>query len=221
MDGFLYSTVKEAISKHEKYLDEHQKRNKSFLLKYQQKIKTLSDSLNKNLKNITRDHIEACQKLKQKIEVAKKDTNYRIEQLEVELEYFLATSDQNKIILNNDYIEAKKRFDYHREEAKESYLEIVKKNNKILTNIKEEIIQNYESNRVEIVKNQAEELERLQKTLEQQESELASITAILENERSNMKEKYRHESANLNDNIKRISEEKNKLIDDGANIQNL
>ncbi len=66
---------------------------------------------------------------------------------------------------------------------------------------------------MEIVKNQAEELERLQKTLEQQESELASITAILENERSNMKEKYRHESANLNDNIKRISEEKNKLID--------
>lgn len=212
MDSYT-ATVKEAIFKHEKYLDEHQKRNKSFLLKYQQKIKTLSDSLNKNLKNITRDHIEACQKLKQKIEVAKKDTNYRIEQLEVELEYFLATSDQNKIILNNDYIEAKKRFDYHREEAKESYLEIVKKNNKILTNIKEEIIQNYESNRVEIVKNQAEELERLQKTLEQQESELASITAILENERSNMKEKYRHESANLNDNIKRISEEKNKLID--------
>lgn len=212
MDAYT-SSVLETYSKHEKYFDEHQKKNQALVLKYQQKIKTLSDSLNKNMKNITKDHIDACQKLKQKIEIAKKDTNYRIEQLEVELEYFLATSDQNKIILTNDFIEAKKRFDYHKEESKESYLEIVKKNNAILKTIKDEIIEAYEKNREDTIKTQAEELERLQKTLQTQEAELASITSILENEKSNIKEKYRHESANLNENIKKISEEKNKLID--------
>ncbi len=207
------ASIEDTFSKKDKHLLEHEKKNQTLLSKYQQKIKALTDSLNKNMKNITKDHIDACQKLKQKIEIAKKDTNYRIEQLDVELDYFLATSDQNKIILTNDYYEAKKRFDYHKDESKDSYLEIVEKNNEILKNIKEEITLQYEKERSALLKNQEEELDRLRKNLELQEAELASITGILESEKSNMKEKYRHESANLNDNIKHIAEEKNKLID--------
>ena len=123
------NSIRESFEKNNKYKGEYERTNQTNLQKYQQKIKSLNDSLNKNIKNIKKECIEACQKLKQRIEFARKDTDYRIEQYEVEYNYFIATSEQNKIILSNDYIEAKHRFDYQRDEAKESYLEIVEKNN--------------------------------------------------------------------------------------------
>lgn len=52
--------------------------------------------------------------------------------MEQDLHYFLMTSEQNSYLLENDYEEAKKRYDYQKEEAKASYLEIVEKNNRIL-----------------------------------------------------------------------------------------
>ncbi|MDE6241514.1 MAG: hypothetical protein K2M08_03715 [Anaeroplasmataceae bacterium] len=207
------STLKDLFVKNNRHEADYEKKNLSHFTKYQQKIKILNDSLNKNIKSITKDYIDACQKLRQKIEIAKKDTNYRIEQFEVELDYFLATSEQNKIILTNDFQDAKKRFDYQRDEAKESYLEIVKKNNAILKQIKEQLYEHYKRDIDELLSKQAEELEKLKKFVEIQEMELSSITAALENEKSNMKEKYRQESANLNENIKKIADEKNKLID--------
>ncbi|MDE6413808.1 MAG: hypothetical protein K2K48_00150 [Anaeroplasmataceae bacterium] len=207
------TTLKDLFVKNNKYKIDYEKKNLSHLTRYQQKIKVLNDSLNKNIKGITKDYIDACQKLRQKIEIAKKDTNYRIEQFEVELDYFLATSEQNKIILSNDFQEAKKRFDYQRDEAKESYLEIVKKNNAILKQIKEQLYEEYKKEIDELLNAQAEELEKLKKFVEIQEMELSSITTALENEKSNMKEKYRQESANLNENIKKIADEKNKIID--------
>lgn len=206
-------SVREGFDKDLKQSFEYEKKNQSLLFKYQQKIKVLNDSLNKNMKNITKDYIDACQKLNQKIEIARKDTNYRIEQYEVELDYFLATSEQNKIILTNDFQEAKKRYDYQRDEAKESYLEIVKKNNTLLQSIKERLNQQYQKDIDIILNEQVKELEALRKSVELEELELASITSVLENEKGNMKEKYRQESANLNENIKKIADEKNKIID--------
>lgn len=207
------ATLKDSFVKNNKHKSDYEKRNQSALTKYQQKIKLLNDSLNKNIKNITKDYIDACQKLNQKIEIARKDTNYRIEQYEVELDYFLATSEQNKIILTNDFEEAKKRYDYQKDEAKESYLEIVRKNNEILKNIKAELSTQYTENVDETLQSQAEEMEQLKKFVEIQEMELATITSALENEKSNIKEKYRQESAKLNENIKKINEEKNIIID--------
>ncbi|MDE6656815.1 MAG: hypothetical protein K2J85_07475, partial [Anaeroplasmataceae bacterium] len=206
-------TLSDSFAKNSKYQMDYEKKNQALLTRYQQKVKSLNDSLNKNMKNITKDYIDSCQKLKQKIEIARKDSNYRIEQFEVELDYFLATSEQNKIILTNDFQEAKKRYDYQRDEAKESYLEIVKKNNAILKDIKEELSEEYVQELNALLKSQSEELEQLKNYVEIQENELASITSALENEKNNMKEKYRQESANLNENIKKIADEKNKIID--------
>ncbi|MDE6660912.1 MAG: hypothetical protein K2J93_03695, partial [Anaeroplasmataceae bacterium] len=205
--------LKDSFVKNNKHKAEYEKKNLSFLSKYEQRIKILNDSLNKNLKSITKDYIDACQKLKQKIEIAKKDTNYRIEQFEVELDYFLATSEQNKIILNNDFQEAKKRYDYQRDEAKESYLDIVKKNNAILKEIKKDLYNEHQKELENLAKNHIEELKKLRKLVELQEVELNSITSALDMEKSNIKEKYRQESANLNENIKKIADEKNKIID--------
>lgn len=207
------STIGESFGKLTKYNSKYEKKNQAHLLKYQQKIKILNDALNKNMKNITKDSIDACEKLKQRIEIAKKDTDYRIEQYEVELNYFLATSEQNKLILTNDYTEAKHRFDYQRDEAKESYLEIVKKNNDSLKKIKSQLTADYKTKINDLRLSQTEEVQKLKNYIEIQETELATITASLEEEKGNVKEKYRQESANLNEDIKRISDEKNKVID--------
>ncbi|MDE7264399.1 MAG: hypothetical protein K2N64_07040, partial [Anaeroplasmataceae bacterium] len=212
LDSWLQG-LRDTFAKNSKYKSDFEKKNQSFIQKYQQKIKSLNDSLNRNLKNIAKDSIDACQKLKQKMEVAKKDTNYRIEQFEVEFDYFIATSEQSKIILMNDFNEAKKRYDYQRDEAKESYLEIVRKNNEVLKNIKEHFLSQYQQDYEILTQNQAKDLEKIRKVIEDQEKELASINTALENERGSVKEKYRQESANLNENIKKIADEKNKLID--------
>lgn len=205
--------LNESFLKHAVYLADFDKKNNSLLVHYEQNIKALNDSLNRNIKNLTKSHIDACQKLKQKIEAARKDSNYSIEQLEVEFNYFLATSEQNRIILENDFEEAKRRFDYHKEEAKESYLEVVKKNNEILDLIKENLYASYEAERKTLLLEQQEELDKLKNYVAIQEKELFAITNALELEKSNMKEKYRQESASLNENIKKIADEKNKLID--------
>lgn len=207
------TSMKDSFVKTTKYKSEYEKKKQSNLVKYQQKMKALNDALNKNMKSITKDHIDACEKLKKRIEVAKKDTDYRIEQYEVEFDYFIATSEQNKLILTKDFIEAKHRFDYQRDEAKESYLDIVQKNNDILKKIKVQLTEAFDQKLEELYVAQAEELQKLKNYIEIQENELASITSSLEEERSNMKEKYRQESASLNEDIKRISDEKNKLID--------
>lgn len=213
-------TLIESFSKDKKYEAEFLKRTQGFLNKYQQKIKILNDSFNKNIKSITKDHIEACQRLKQRIEVTKKDTLYNVEQLEVECDYFFATSEQNKIILTNDFLDAKKRFDYQRDEAKESYLEIIQKNNRLLDQIKEKLYADYDQELQLLLTSQTEEMEKLKHYVEIQENELSSMNIALENEKSNMKEKYRQESANLNENVKKISDEKNKLIDNARNQYN-
>lgn len=212
LDSWLQGLT-EGFAKNNKYKTDYEKKNQTYIQKYQQKIKSLNESLNKNLKNIAKDSIDACQKLRQKIEIAKKDTNYRIEQFEVEFDYFIATSEQSKIILTSDFNEAKKRYDYQRDEAKESYLEIVKKNNEVLKNIKEHFLGQYKQDYDILTQNQEKDLEKLVKIIEEQEKELTSINTALENERGNVKEKYRQESANLNENIKKIADEKNKLID--------
>ena len=130
-----------------------------------------------------------------------------------EYNYFVSTSELNKIILDNDFEEAKKRYVYQKGEAKESYLEIVKKNNIALEKIKEDIDKDYFQKVYDFQKECNETIDKLHHLIEIKSIELNSINAALETERNNMKEKYRQESANLNEAIKKIADEKNKLID--------
>ncbi|MDE5714979.1 MAG: hypothetical protein K2I42_02495, partial [Anaeroplasmataceae bacterium] len=201
------------IDQHSFYKEAFLKKDEDALKTYQKMITNLNDSLSTKIDSITKDHIASCQKLKDKIESSKQNCEYTKEQLEVEYNYFVSTSELNKIILDNDYDEAKKRYVYQKGEAKESYLEIVKKNNISLEKIKDEIDQDYFQKTYNFQKECSETIDQLNKLIEIKTLELNSINTALETERNNMKEKYRQESANLNDAIKKISEEKNRLID--------
>lgn len=203
----------ETFQGHKKYLEAFEEVNQSALKHYKQKIKALNTSLNKNIKNITLNHVDACQKLKHRIEVARQNSDYTIEQLEIEYNFFITTSEQNKNILAIDFEEAKKRYDYQRDEAKESYLEIVRKNNKSLEIIKQALEEKHLEETALFEQDNLEVIDKLKKLIDLKTIELTSITTALENEKNNMKERYRQESANLNDNVKKIAEEKNKMID--------
>lgn len=207
------NTLRDSFLKVTKDKNDYKKKNGSFLHKYQQKIKILNDSYNKNIKNITKDYVEAIEKLKTKLETAKKDSEYKIEQFEVEYDYFISTSDQNKFILSNDFEEAKKRFDYQKDELRDSYLDIVRKSNIASSEIKSNLKNQYILDKANLINEQKLELEKIEKQINALEQELANITAALENEKSGMKEKYRQESASLNENIKKIADEKNRIID--------
>ncbi len=207
------TTLNEIITKNIKETNEYAKKNNSFYDKYQQKIKALNDSYNKNIKNINKDYVEAIDKLKSKLEITKKDTCYKIEQFEVEYNYFLATSEQNKNIISYDYEEAKKRFDYQKDELKESYFSIVEKRNKNSEIVKKKLKEQYLLNIDAIIESYEENIKKIENLIKLQEQDLTNLSLALENEKSGMKEKYRKESADLNENIRKVADEKNKIID--------
>lgn len=207
------STLDETFNKINKETTEYNKKSNTFYNKYQQKIKALNDSHNKNIKNINKDYVEAIDKLKSKLEITKNDTSYKIEQFEVEYNYFIATSEQNKNILSSDYEEAKKRYDYQKDELRESYLTIVEKRNTASNIIKNKLQEQYIQDKESMILSYNNNIKKIEDLIKIQEQELKNITLALENEKSGMKEKYRQESANLNENIKKIADEKNKIID--------
>lgn len=180
---------------------------------YHALVDELNNGLEKNIKNITYGHIEACKNLKNKIENTKQNHLFTNEQLELDYDYFITTSEQNKIILSSDYDNAKKRYDYQKEEAKDSYFEIVKKNNKILEEVKNQLYKEYVDSIAQYKEDQQALLAKLEENVSEKTIELETLMAALENEKNNMKEKYRLESANLNKSIQKYLDEKNKTID--------
>ncbi len=188
-------------------------RNETALQKYQTEVKQLNMGLNKNLKKVTSTHMQACKNLKSEIEKTRRNTRYTIEQLEIDFNYFINTSEQNKEILNIDFIEAKKRYDYQKEEARDSYLEVVKKNNFALDQIKEQLASEYEESTSAYQRDQKELLEKFYQLIDNKNEELEILVKALEKEKNNMKEKYRQESASLNENVKKYADEKNNMID--------
>ncbi len=188
-------------------------RNETALQKYQNEVKQLNMGLNKNIKKVTSNHMQACKNLKSEIEKTRRNTRYTIEQLEIDFNYFITTSEQNKEILNTDFYEAKKRYDYQKEEARDSYLEVVKKNNYALDHIKAQLAIDYQESTSSYQKDQTELLEKLHQLIDNKNEELEILVKALEKEKNNMKEKYRQESASLNENVKKYADEKNNTID--------
>ena len=205
--------LEESFSKHHLLLENLAKQNQAAYNKYCQEINGLSEALNKKIKQITQDTITACNNLQEKIKESKQVNDYTIEQFEQDYNFFYATSLQNKLVLDSDFEEAKKRYDYEREEARDAYLDIVRKNNLILNSIKEALVTDYTASSLAFDEENKSLIRQLNTLIESKTKELNSLISALENERNNMKEKYRQESALLNGNIKKISEDKNIIID--------
>lgn len=198
--------------------------SKNFTLSNQKKetlylaeIDELKNSYNQRTVKITEEKKGNIGELEKEIQQNKKETAKIIEQLEQDLHYFLMTSEQNSYLLENDYEEAKKRYDYQKEEAKASYLEIVEKNNRILEEKKQKINEIHQDNTDRRVKHYQEEIASLNNQIKLKEAEVSSLMKILQNERNATKEKYRQESILLNTNIQKIAAEKNRIIDKAKN----
>lgn len=205
--------LKANFIKHDTFVKDFNLAKNNYRETYEKEIRILNNSLNSNIKSITNNHVLACQKMKKKIEIEKTLTKNTIEQLELDNEYFVTTSDQKIELLNDDFNQAKKRFDYQKEEAKESYLEIVKKNNYILEEIRVNLLNAFNKETSTFLEENTNIRNKLQELIDSKTIELNSLIKALENEKNNMKEKYRQESANLNESIKKIAIEKNKTID--------
>ena len=147
------------------------------------------------------------------LESKKQITEEKIRQFIIDKEIFFITSEQNKLLLSTDFEEDKKRYDYQRSEAKESYHEIVKKYNNILDEKKHNIHSTYIKETEAFKKDNKELLDKLNALIASKTKELSSLNTLLNNERTSMKERTHNESTILNNNIKKISNEKNIQID--------
>ena len=125
----------------------------------------------------------------------KKETEQKINQLLQDQEFFLTTSEQNKILLSTDFEEYKKRYDYQRSEAKESYYNIVSKYNTILEKIEAELYEKYNEEKNIYLNDNADLLNKLNSLIQKKTKELNKVTTELNNERTAMKERKHTENS--------------------------
>lgn len=197
----------------QKIFDTYTESSKQANNHYNQEILEYKNHINQAIKTITNDHTEAKNTLQKQIETAKRETEISIKQLNLDVEFFIMTSEQNQMILQEDYEEAKKRYDYQISEAKNSYLAVVKKNNILLEDLRNKLSFNYQEGLASFDSDNKNIIITLNSLIEAKTKELKSLQTILEEERNSMKEKFRKESALLNENIKKAADEKNRVID--------
>lgn len=171
--------------------------------------KNLQQSLDILTNNRKRKNIE----YEKELEKDKQNTEDNIKNILIDKEYFLITSEQNKILLSKDFEDDKRRYDYQHTIAKESYQNIVQKYNDSLASIKQRLNDNYQKESQSFLQDNEELLEKLNRLISTKTNELNSLNTLLNNERTTMKERNHNESRNLNNNIKKISNEKNMQID--------
>ena len=142
---------------------------------YEKNIALLKKNLNQTLSIITNERKKASSVLDSQFKKEKQQTNQKVRQYLLDTEYFLVTSEQNKNLLTTDYEEAKHRYDYQRDEAKESYHNIVTKYNNLLVSIKDDLAKEYEKNSVEYKKDYEEIIVKLNKLIEAKTKELNTL----------------------------------------------
>lgn len=202
------------------FFNECQKEDRDFTKKnqnstkiYRQQLDTLKKNYSKNIKEATLFKEQISKNLKKDISSATKQTNDAIKQLKLDAHYFKKTSEQKELVLKKEFDAKKEKLDYQKEEAKLSYLAIVQKYNHLLDRKKAELEEEFTSQKKSYEQDYSSLIRQLELKIESSENELNSLLSLLENERNNIKEKYRQESVLLNNNIKKIAEERNLIID--------
>lgn len=202
------------------------KKNNHTTKKYNKKIENIEEIYQEKIANNKENHTLACNKLKEKLEQFKKDSDFFIQQIEIDFEFFMSSIEQSKMILFDDFMKNKKRYDYQLNEAKISYSEVVLKNNIDLENKTTEINNNYFNKSLNLKREAVNSTLKIQEKIAVQEKELKLFNNMVSSEKNSLKEKYRKESSLLNEDIKKIINEKNANLDTTKNeynqtIQNL
>ena len=119
------------------------KKNNHTTKKFNKKIENIESIYLEKLALNKENHTISCNKLKDKLEQFKIDSEYDIQQLEINHEFFSSSVEQSKLILLDDFSKNKKRYDYQLNEAKLTYYDIVSKKNIELENQLTTINNNY------------------------------------------------------------------------------
>ena len=96
---------------------------------YNNKLNDLDEELNEKLIDIEKVHTHLINDLKYEIEKAKKDNKNKEIEHYMDIEYYIASSNQNVEIIKDENIHSNNRFDYQFQAAKTSYADSIEKNN--------------------------------------------------------------------------------------------
>lgn len=193
------------------------KKNNHTTKKFNKKIENIESIYLEKLALNKENHTISCNKLKDKLEQFKIDSEYDIQQLEINHEFFSSSVEQSKLILLDDFSKNKKRYDYQLNEAKLTYYDIVSKKNIELENQLTTINNNYINKSLKLKKETVNSTLKIQEKITENEKEFNSFSKLILNENNSLKEKYRKESTLLNEDIKKLISEKNKNLDNTRN----
>ena len=193
------------------------KKNNHTTKKFNKKIENIESVYIEKLSVNKDNHTVSCNKLKDKLEQYKIDSEYDIQQLEINHEFFTSSIEQSKLILLDDFYKNKKRYDYQLNEAKITYYDIVSKKNIELENQLTDINKNYINKSLNLKKETVNSTLKIQEKISENEKEFNSFSKLILNENNSLKEKYHKESTLLNEDIKKLIYEKNNNLDNTRN----
>lgn len=212
-----YTKIKSDLKKKKNNYD---KKNNHTTKKYNKKVENIEEIYKEKITQNKENHTNSCNKLKNKLEQFKIDSSYDIQQIEINFDFFSTSIEQSKLVLFDDFLKNKKRYDYQLQMAKNTYSDIVQTKNIELENSLTQINNNYVTTSLNLKKETVNSTLSIQEKIAENEKELNQFLSLIQNENNSLKEKYRQESTLLNEQIKKIIAEKNNNLDNMRNEYN-
>ena len=196
-----------------KIKNNYEKKNNHTTKKYNKKVESINsvfeDKLTKNHENYS----SICDEIRDKLDTKKEEFEYDIQQLELDHTFYTSSIEQGKMILFDDFLKNRKRYDYQLEKAKFSYSQVVAEKNVELEKIINETNKSYMEKSLQFKKENVNSTIKIQDKINETQKELDTFHDMMILEKNSLKEKYRKESTVLNENIKKIIKEKNDNLD--------
>ena len=201
-----------------KYKSNFDKNSKNKLNLNKAQVQSVNEKLNITLDIIKSKYTDKNNEIKRQIADAKDNLKNKINELDLDVEFFIAASNQKSDIYDDEYENNVKKYNYQIEVAQDSYDTSIKEFNDAYNKKYLELENNY----YKTIKRLESETQKINQTLQ---TKISEYSHLLQRYLGNLrivnfetKEKNRQESVALNKEIKTLIDERNLEIVNARNL---
>jgi len=208
----------EYVTRLKKYKSNFDKSSKNKLDLNKAQVQSVNEKLNITLDIIKSKYADKNDEIKKQIADAKDNLKNKINELDLDVEFFIAASNQKSDIYDDEYENNVKKYNYQIEVAQDSYDTSIKEFNDAYHKKYLEL----ENNHYKTIKRLESETQKINQTLQ---TKIGEYSHLLQRYLGNLrivnfetKEKNRQESVALNKEIKTLIDERNLEIVNARNL---
>ena len=188
----------------------YNKEFKNKLNEYYSKIDVLKDEIEKKIVAIEEKFKDSSLEIKKEIQKINDENKRKKENHELDIEYFISSSDQNINMFELEHEENITRYNYQAENALQTYQNSIAKNNSILEQKLNKINTDFEFSLVDYDNETKNILDGYNKKIESLNQIVANKVKDFSLVQASHKEKKYNESVDLNNQIRKLVNETNK-----------